>query len=416
MRVLPPGWRLVRLAEVADTALGKMLDRGKPRGLPEIPYLRNVNIQWGRIDTHDLLTMELADNERERFAVEPGDLLACEGGEIGRAAIWRGIGTYVGYQKALHRVRTSGELHLPYLRYLLELYSRNGTLERFSTGSTIAHLPQQAFRELPVPLPPLDEQHHIVDILEGHLSRLDAANASLARATRRLASYEAAALSVAREGKERALRELAEIQGGIQKQPKRTPTSNSFPFLRVANVTKDGLDLTDVHSIELFAGELDRLRLLEGDLLVVEGNGSPSQIGRAAIWDDSVANCVHQNHLIRVRANRHLLTPEYLEAVWNSPANRQALTDLASSSSGLHTLSVSKLSALRLPLPSLDRQKELTDRLSVLRDNRRRLDTEARRAVRRAAQLRRALLNAAFSGRLTGRASDMDLVEETADV
>ena len=71
---------------------------------------------------------------------------------------------------------------------------------------------------------------------------------------------------------------LAEIQGGIQKQPKRAPRSNRFPFLRVANVTAAGLDLRDVHEIELFGDELQRLRLAPGDLLVVEGNGSPSQI------------------------------------------------------------------------------------------------------------------------------------------
>src|ERR1035437_3835889 len=87
MTELPDGWRIAQLGEVADTTLGKMLDRGHARGLPTVPYLRNVNVQWGRIDTHDLLDMELADGDRERFAVQPGDLLVCEGGEIGRAAI-----------------------------------------------------------------------------------------------------------------------------------------------------------------------------------------------------------------------------------------------------------------------------------------------------------------------------------------
>ena len=179
MTELPDGWRIAQLGEVADTTLGKMLDRGHSRGLPTVPYLRNVNVQWGRIDTHDLLDMELADGDRERFAVQPGDLLVCEGGEIGRAAIWHGRTEYLAFQKALHRIRSRGNLNLSYLRYLLELYHDDGTLERFATGSTIAHLPQQKLRVLPVPLPPLEEQRQIVDILEYHLSRLDAAQAYL---------------------------------------------------------------------------------------------------------------------------------------------------------------------------------------------------------------------------------------------
>jgi len=250
-----------------------------------------------------------------------------------------------------------------------------------------------------MPLPPIDEQRRIVEILEDHLSRLDAATALLQAARRRLVSMEASALSVAREGREVPLAEVADIQGGIQKQPKRAPRDNAFPFLRVANVTARGLELDEVHQVELFGNELDRLRLEVGDLLVVEGNGSPSQIGRAATWDGSIANCVHQNHLIRVRPGRELL-PDYLEAVWNSPETRRELTDLSSSSSGLHTLSVSKLSTLHLPVPSLEAQAQAVAAIQEVRDSRRRLDVSIRSSIDRGAGLRRALLSAAFSGQL----------------
>ena len=181
-------WPVVPLGDVADTALGKMLDKGKSKGLSHVPYLRNVNVQWGRIDTHNLLTMELAEGELERFSVQRGDLLVCEGGDIGRAAIWQGRDEYIAYQKALHRIRPSPVLDVRFLRYLLEHHSQTGVLARMSTGSTIAHLPQQQLRRVPVPLPPLDEQHRIVELLEGHLSRLDSAehgvDMSLARIRR----------------------------------------------------------------------------------------------------------------------------------------------------------------------------------------------------------------------------------------
>lgn len=397
----PPGWAVVRLGEVADTALGKMLDRGNPRGHPPAPYLRNVNVQWGAIHASAVYTMEVAPQDRERFGLQAGDLLVCEGGEIGRCAIWNGPSRYMAYQKALHRVRPGDRLEAAYLRYLLEYYSASGTLGAFATGSTIQHLPQQQLRRVPVPLPSPDEQRRIVAILEDHLSRLDAAQAGLATTRTRLRTLEAAVRSGARKGRSVALGEVAEIQGGIQKQPRRRPRDNAYPFLRVANVTSTGLDLRDIHQVELFDGELDRLRLKRGDLLVVEGNGSPAQIGRAVVWDGSIPDAVHQNHLIRVRPKPDL-HPEYLEVVWNSPESRRQLTQISSSSSGLHTLSASKLKSFLLPVPSVAQQAESVAEAAASQVQGWRLNAALNTGAARASHLRRALLAAAFSGRLTG--------------
>lgn len=205
----------------------------------------------------------------------------------------------------------------------------------------------------------------------------------------------------------RPLGEVTAIQGGIQKQQKRAPRSNRYPFLRVANVTASGLDLVDVHEVELFEGELDRFRLEAGDLLVVEGNGSASQIGRAALWDGSIKDSVHQNHLIRVRPLDGLL-PTYLEAVWNSPQNRSILTDVASSSSGLYTLSVSKLKALSIPVPTVNRQRELVSKVEEVREAKARLGSAVANAVERNRALRRSLLASVFAGHST----DLMVAEE----
>jgi type I restriction enzyme, S subunit len=255
-------------------------------------------------------------------------------------------------------------------------------------------------RQFRIPLPSLDEQRRIVELLEGHLSRLDAADSYLKAGRLRLGTMKRVALASCKDGELQPLADVTEIQGGVQKRPKRAPKGNAYPFLRVANVTPRGLDLDDVHQIELFDGELDRLKLQVGDLLVVEGNGSASQIGRAAMWDGSIADCVHQNHLIRVRPMDGLL-PEYLEAVWNSPENRARLTQVASSSSGLHTLSVSKLKRLSLPVPSIPRQRELVDEVVTVTDTAGRLGASIATATRRKESLRLSLLAAAFSGRLT---------------
>jgi type I restriction enzyme S subunit len=291
------------------------------------------------------------------------------------------------------------------------LVNSKADLEARASGTTFKEISGKRFAETRFWWPPVDEQRRIVEILEDHLSRLDSATASLSRAATRLTALDRAARSHARRGTPVPLGDVAEVQGGIQKQPKRKPVRNAYPFLRVANVTAAGLDLRDVHRIEVFDGELERLRLQRGDLLVVEGNGSPAQIGRAATWEGSIADCVHQNHLIRVRAGRGLL-PDYLEAVWNSPENRRQLTAIASSTSGLHTLSVAKLLRLVIPLPSEAEQHEVVQHLRDIQDQRRRLDIEIEAARQRADSLRRSLLTAAFLGRLTGQGSETDMATD----
>ncbi|MFD8897014.1 restriction endonuclease subunit S [Streptomyces ardesiacus] len=160
------------------------------------------------------------------------------------------------------------------------------------------------------------------------------------------------------------LEQVAEVSGGIQKSPKRRPNQNHYPFLRVANVARGSLDLSDVHRVELFEGELERLSLRLGDLLVVEGNGSPDQIGRAAAWRDTIADCVHQNHLIRVRPMAGL-SWRYLELAWNSPVVSDQLLSVAQSSSGLYTLSTGKLKRVLLPVPPLVEQQRIVDVLEA---------------------------------------------------
>lgn len=151
---------------------------------------------------------------------------------------------------------------------------------------------------------------------------------------------------------------VAEVQGGIQKQPKRRPTVNHYPFLRVANVLRGRLDLREVHEIELFDGELEKFRLCVGDLLVVEGNGSPDQIGRAAHWHGDIEDCVHQNHLIRVRPAA-AIDSKYLTHYWNASRTTEYLRSIASSTSGLYVLTAAKVRGVRIPLPPLEEQRRI---------------------------------------------------------
>lgn len=192
--------------------------------------------------------------------------------------------------------------------------------------------------------------------------------------------------------------QVGEVKGGIQKQPKRRPAENHYPYLRVANVLRGRLDLTELHRMELFGNELEQLRLEAGDLLVVEGNGSPGEIGRMAIWRGAVEDCVHQNHIIRVRPLD--VIPDYILAYWNSPAGSQLVMSVASSTSGLHTLSVAKVGKIVIPLPPEHEQGrivvEIDRRMAVFTA----LETAIDHSLKRAARLRQSILRLAFEGRL----------------
>jgi type I restriction enzyme S subunit len=380
------------------------------------PYLRAANVGWSGLLLNDVKEMNFTDEEMSIYRLEPDDIVLGEASgspdEVGKPAMWAGQIADCAFQNTLLRVR-SHAAEPKYLLYFFRHLALSQAFARRSRGVGIHHIGRAALASWPVPLPPVGEQRRIVETLEDNLSRLDAAETLLDRAARRVQAMEASSLSSAASGPEASLGDVAEIQGGIQKQPKRKPGENAYPFLRVANVTAQGLDLSEVHTIELFGSELERLRLREGDLLVVEGNGSPSQIGRAAVWDGSIQDCVHQNHLIRVRPKPGLL-PAYLEAVWNSPKSRRNLTDVASSTSGLYTLSVAKLARLRLPVPPLEEQQSRIRQVADIRVGVRRLRDDMTTGARKAQQLRRAVLAAAFSGQLSG--SRLAPIEEVARV
>jgi type I restriction enzyme S subunit len=201
-RVIPNApWPLVPLGEIADIKLGKMLDKNKPSTGRRLPYLRNINVRWGRVDTDDLLEMPFDDDQLDRFGLKAGDVLVCEGGEPGRAAVWDGHLPDLKFQKAIHRVRFKSPYDPRLLVLHLELLAQTGGLERRFTGSTIKHFTREAFIQLPVPLIPLLEQRRIVAEIEKQFTRLDAGIAALRRTQANLKRYRAAVLKAACEGR-----------------------------------------------------------------------------------------------------------------------------------------------------------------------------------------------------------------------
>ena len=406
------------------------------------------------------LTAEKSHELKCTYLVPRDVLIARMPDPLGRACIYPGsLKTSVtAVDVCIVRTGVNGPDH-HWLAWFVNSPEFRANVASLQSGSTRKRISRKNLATITLPLPPLPEQHRIVAEIEKQVTRLDASVAALKRAQANLKRYRASVLKAACEGElvpteaelarsegreyepadqllERILAErrarwdaqekrlgkyvepfapkasdlpegwawatvaqLAEIQGGIQKQPKRTPADNPFPFLRVANVLRGSLDLQEVHKIELFSGELNKLRLFSGDLLIVEGNGSPSQIGRMAIWKGEIEDCVHQNHIIRARLYSGLI-PQYVESYWNSPIGASEVSKVASSTSGLYTLSVSKVSDLPVPLPPLAEQHrivaEVERRLSVVQQ----AEGAVEASLKRAGRLRQSILKQAFSGKL----------------
>lgn len=154
----PKGWQTAKFGSLGQCRLGKMLDKKNQSGDYQRPYLRNVNVQWDRIDTHDLLTMDFHPDEQATFLVHPGDVLICEGGEIGRAAVWTNQIHECYYQKALHKLTPDKSIvRADFVVWLLWHLARK---KAFGTSghATIAHLTGVQLKGLSVIAPPVGLQ------------------------------------------------------------------------------------------------------------------------------------------------------------------------------------------------------------------------------------------------------------------
>jgi type I restriction enzyme, S subunit len=154
-------WPVSTIGNCVDSRLGKMLDRGKDEEADPQPYLANLNVRWGAFDLEGLRTMDFSEADRKEFELLPGDVLICEGGEVGRSAIWRKPDSGIYFQKALHRVRVnSAKLTPEYFQFYMHSMAIFGGLAKHVGNAVIGHLTGVKLKQLEIPLPPLDLQRN----------------------------------------------------------------------------------------------------------------------------------------------------------------------------------------------------------------------------------------------------------------
>ncbi len=305
--------------------------------------------------------------------VEPGDVLLSRivphirrswvvGGSPGRRIIasgeWIVFRSSRFHPEYLRHVLVGDPFHVQYLRTVSGV---GGSLLR----ARPAHV-----AKINIALPPLQEQRRIAEVLD----RADALRAKHRAALAQLDTLTQALFldlfgdpATNPKGWQVILvGDAAHVQGGLQVSIARQTCPREVPYLRVANVYRGFLDLSEIKTLRATEDEIARTTLVKDDLLIVEGHGNPDEIGRGALWDGSIAGCVHQNHLIRVRFDANKLVPLYACVYLNTPGGRRHLLRAGKTTSGLNTINVSEVRATPVALPPLEIQREFARRVAAV--------------------------------------------------
>jgi type I restriction enzyme S subunit len=236
-----------------------MLDKAKNKGTPR-RYLRNVNVRWFSFDLSDLLEMRFLDEESDRFTAVKGDVLICEGGYPGRAAIWN-QDYPIHFQKAIHRVRFHEPERNKWFLYYLYYTESTGRLRQYYTGTGIQHFTGEALARLPIPLPPLPDQRRIVGILDEAFAGIATAKANaeknLQNARDLFESHLQAVFSQRGDGWVNAtLGEVCVLKSGTTVSKTLEKLTGDLPYLKVADMTHAGNE-SEIVSSSRFLDEAD---------------------------------------------------------------------------------------------------------------------------------------------------------------
>lgn len=407
MTELPPNWCPTTVGEICLN-----LQYGYTASATNEPigprFLRITDIQDGQVQWATVPHCELESDQIPKYSLKEGDIVfARTGGTVGKSFLINSVPEESVFASYLIRLTPSNWVNPRFLYYFFQSLAyweqiglKKGGLQGNVNATTLS--------TLALPLCPLPEQRRIVAKIEELFSELDNAVASLTAARDQLMTYRQALLKHAFEGKLTAAREewplrplgeIGVVTGGLTKNPERAKLSRKMKYLRVANVYSDCLELDEVLEIGVTNDEFDKLKLEPGDILVVEGNGSKDQIGRVAMWGGEIEKVGHQNHLIRVRLLPGTL-PRFALLFLLSPKGREMVIREASSTSGLHTLSISKVSRLAIPSPTIADQRRVLDVISESLSETERMNIELERSLAQCVALRQSILKRAFSGQL----------------
>jgi type I restriction enzyme, S subunit len=372
-----------------------MLDAAKNKGEPHF-YLRNPNVKWFEVDTSDLKQMPFEAHELVRFGLEPGDVVVCEGGEAGRAAIWNGQVAGVKFQKALHRVRPGPQLFNRYLVHRIKFDYDTGNLADYYTGATIKHLTGKDFARYRFPLPPLPEQRRIAAIL-------DKADALRAKRREAISKLDQLLQSVFLDmfgdpvtnpmgwpvGKVGDL--LDSVAYGTSEK---AALQGRVPVLRMSNITYSGeIDLTDLKYIDFDDENAKKYSVEPGELLFNRTN-SKELVGKTAVYSGPTP-MAFAGYLVRGRVKvGH--SAEYIAGYLNSPWGKKTLQSMCKSIVGMANINAREFCGIEIAIPHKDVQWRFANLAKAIQRHK----VAHRRQLSALSSQFEALQNKAFAGAL----------------
>ena len=391
------GWETKRISEIARHSLGKMLDKSKNKGEPK-PYLRNLNVRWGEFDLSDVLKMRFLPEEAEKYTAVKGDVLICEGGYPGRAAIWD-EDEPIYFQKALHRVRFHEPTRNKWFVYYLQFRDLEGTLKKHFNGAGIQHFTGEALAQFEIPVPPLAEQQRIVGVLDEAFAGLATAQANAEKNLQNArALFESHLQSVfTQRGKgwvEKTLEEVSTTFGrGKSKHRPRNAAhlyGGKYPFIQTGDIRNADHIITEYSQTYSDAGLAQSKLWPKGTICItIAANIAETAIlGFDSCFPDSV---------IGVVANPKETDVGFIEYLLQSfKARIQALGQGAAQAN----INMGTFENERFPFPPVAEQKQIVAKLDALATETQRLARHYQQKQAALAALKKSLLHDAFRGAL----------------
>jgi type I restriction enzyme, S subunit len=236
------------------------------------------------------------------------------------------------------------------------------TLQNLSTGmgGRRERVKPAAFLSIRVYLPAVVDQRRIVAVMSAVDAQIEALKAEAERTVAIRRAFEAATCHALADAKLTTLSDIADVVGGVTKDAGRSdaPGNVDVPYLRVANVQRGFLDLSDVTTIKVPAKTLAERRLQPGDLLLNEG-GDRDKLGRGWIWEGQIEDCIHQNHVHRARiVDQESYLPEFV-SMWANTFGPEWFFNNGGQTSGIASVSIGKVRQFPVPVVDVDEQHRI---------------------------------------------------------
>ena len=278
-------------------------------------------------------------------------------------------GKFDAYQRTyIIEDNSGGKLYMPYLYYFMEGYIEE--LRKQAIGGVIKYIKLGNLTNALIELPSIHKQRAIVDILEKIRNVIAMRNAevnkleNLVRA--RFVELFGDMFLNTMSWNEEPLEEMADVVSGITKGRKlKAQCTTEVPYMAVSNVKDGYIDWTTVKTIEATEQEINQYRLLPEDVLMTEG-GDPDKLGRGAIIKEPLENCIHQNHIFRVRLNATVILPEFFAEYLRHQKSKRYFLGCAKQTTGIASINMRQLKALPVLLPPLELQNQFADFVKVV--------------------------------------------------